>query len=319
MRLAKAILLRLLYGVLSLLFISFVTFIAGVKPIAKYDAADILVGEKGGEQARVAKRAELGLDQPPLTQFGRYIVNAAKFDLGSSWYGAREPVSKMIADRAPLTISVAALAILLAAIVGITLGTVAAIFRTRAPDTAVLTISTLGVTIPNFVLLPILVYIFASQLKQLPGDWHMAMRHDDLLMGRVLPVVVLAARPMALLTRLTRASMIDTMQQEFIKTATAKGVPAMRLIFKHALRNAILPVISAIGVNFGFLLTGSFVIETAYSMPGLGSLAIEAIKQQNTPVIQGTVLVTGALFILINLIVDLILPLLDPRIREAQV
>ncbi|HTQ10548.1 MAG TPA: ABC transporter permease, partial [Fimbriimonadaceae bacterium] len=177
----------------------------------------------------------------------------------------------------------------------------------------------LGVTVPNFVLLPVLVYFFANRMEALPGDWLSGNSEWLPLQFRILPVIVLAARPMAQLTRLTRASMIDTMQQEFIKTATAKGVPPMRLIFKHSLRNAILPVISAIGVNFGYLLTGSFVVERAYSTPGLGSLGIEAINQRNTPVIQATVLVTGALFILINLLVDLLLPLIDPRIREAQV
>jgi peptide/nickel transport system permease protein len=152
----------------------------------------------------------------------------------------------------------------------------------------------------------------------LPGDAN-AGRNAPEIYSLILPVVVLAARPMALLTRLTRASMIDTLQQEFIKTATAKGVPPMRLIFKHSLRNAILPVISAIGVNFGFLLTGSFVVERVYAMPGLGSLAIEAVMQRNNPVIQGTVLTVGALFIGMNLLVDIILPILDPRIREAQI
>lgn len=315
MRLFKAILLRLLYGVLSLLFISFVTFSAGKLDPA--DAAVMLSGEKASPESIELKRHQLGLDRPFLVQYGTYIWNAAQGDFGQSWFGMQQPVNSILAERAPVTIRVALLAILLAAIIGITLGTVAAIYRSRAPDFGILTISTLGVTVPNFVLLPILVLVFTNQFGYLPGNWFRAQ--EDPILVMVLPVLVLAARPMALLTRLTRASMIDTMQQEFIKTATAKGVPPMRLIFKHSLRNAILPVISAIGVNFGYLLTGSFVVERAYSMPGLGNLAIEAIYQRNTPVIQATVLVTGAMFILINLLVDMILPILDPRIREAQV
>lgn len=316
MRLLKAILLRLLYGVLSLLFISFVTFSAGKLDPA--DAAVLLSGEKATPQAIIAKRHELGLDRPFFVQYGSYIAKAARFDFGQSWFGMQQPVSEMIAQKGFVTLQIALLAIILAAIVGITLGTVAGICRSRAPDTAILSVSTLGVTVPNFVLMPILVLIFANWLKNLPGDWNEAAQWGW-LSARILPVVVLAARPMALLTRLTRASMIDTLQQEFIKTAVAKGVPPMRLIFKHSLRNAILPVITAIGVNFGYLLTGSFVVERAFSMPGMGSYAIEAIYQRNTPVIQATVLVAGASFILINLVVDLILPLLDPRIREAQV
>jgi peptide/nickel transport system permease protein len=316
-RLTKAILLRLLYGVLSLFFISFVTFLAGAN--APGDAAVILAGEKASQESVQNIRHKLGLDRPWYVQYGDYVWKAAHFEFGNSLYGMHQPISKLLAEKAPNTIIVALLAILLASIVGITLGTLGAIFRGRPPDSAILSISTLGVTVPNFVLLPILAYLFANVWHKLPGDWHAAISQYTEWHGRLLPMVVLAARPMAMLTRLTRASMIDTMQQEFIKTATAKGVSPMRLIFKHSLRNAILPVISAIGVNFGFLLTGSFVVETAYSMPGLGSFAIEAISQRNTPAIQATVLVTGAMFIFINLLVDLILPILDPRIREAQV
>jgi ABC-type dipeptide/oligopeptide/nickel transport system permease component len=135
----------------------------------------------------------------------------------------------------------------------------------------------------------------------------------------ILPVAILAARPMAMLTRLTRASMVETLKQEFIRTAIAKGVPTGRLYFRHALRNAILPVITAIGTSFGFLLTGSFVVERAFTLPGLGSTTIEAIQRGDFPVVGACVLLTGFLFILINLLVDLILPLLDPRIRESQV
>jgi peptide/nickel transport system permease protein len=315
-RLTKAILLRLLYGVLSLLFISFVTFIAGA--LAPGDAAQILAGDKATPQAIEAKRHELGLDRPWPEQYGDYVWKTAHLDFGESWFGMRRPVSEMLQERGWITVQIALLAILLASIIGITLGTIAGIYRSRAPDVGILTISTLGVTVPNFVLLPILVYFFANRLEALPGDW-LSGDQWTALQFRILPVIVLAARPMALLTRLTRASMIDTLQQEFIKTATAKGVPPMRLIFKHSLRNAILPVVSAIGVNFGYLLTGSFVVERAYSIAGLGSLAIKAITQRNTPVIQATVLVTGALFIGINLLVDMLLPILDPRIREAQV
>jgi peptide/nickel transport system permease protein len=315
-RLFKAILLRLLYGILSLLFISFITFLAGY--FSPADAARIIVGEKASQEAYLAKRHELGLDRSLPEQFFSYIGNVAQGDLGKSWYGMKEPVSKMIAERAPRTVKVAVLAILLASILGITMGTIAGIYRSRAPDVGILTLSTLGVTVPNFVLLPILIYFFANQMGYLPGS-ELAGQNYPEIYSLILPVIVLAARPMALLTRLTRASMIDTLQQEFIKTATAKGVPPMRLIFKHGLRNAILPVISAIGVNFGFLLTGSFVVERVYVMPGLGSLAIESVMQRNNPVIQGTVLAVGAMFIGMNLLVDIVLPILDPRIREAQV
>lgn len=316
MRLAKSILLRLVYGLVSLLFISFVTFVAD--EISPGDAATLQAGEKARPEDVQRLRERMGLDRPWPIRYVEFVGNAARFDFGNSLLGARQPVSQIIGKALPMTMKIAFLAILLAAAVGIFLGTIAAVWQNRAPDQAVLTLSTLGVTVPNFVLAPVLVYIFALRLDVLPQTWEVNLRAPEFYY-LILPVVILAARPMASLTRLTRASVIDTLQQEFVRLAVAKGVPPFRLIFKHVLRNALLPVVTAIGTSFGFLLTGSFIIERAFVIPGLGSEAIEAIQRRDTPVIQATVLIAGALFILINLLVDVILPILDPRIREAQV
>ncbi|RYG29690.1 ABC transporter permease [bacterium] len=184
-----------------------------------------------------------------------------------------------------------------------------------------LTLSTLGVTLPNFVVAPFLVYFFANRdmLDYLPSAWAVDRGDSSIAYYLILPVLVLSARPAALLTRLTRASMIETFSQEFIRTATAKGVPRGRLIFRHALRNAILPVVTAIGTSFGFLLTGSFVVETFFRLPGLGFLTIDSIRKGDIPTVQACVLLTGGLFLILNLVVDLFLPILDPRIRESQV
>lgn len=316
MRLAKSILLRLVYGLVSLLFISFVTFVAD--EISPGDAATLQAGEKARPEDVQRLRERMGLDRPWPIRYVEFVGNVARFDFGNSLLGARQPVSQIIGKALPMTMKIAFLAILLAAAVGIFLGTIAAVWQNRAPDQAVLTLSTLGVTVPNFVLAPVLVYIFALRLDVLPQTWEVNLRAPEFYY-LILPVVILAARPMASLTRLTRASVIDTLQQEFVRLAVAKGVPPFRLIFKHVLRNALLPVVTAIGTSFGFLLTGSFIIERAFVIPGLGSEAIEAIQRRDTPVIQATVLIAGALFILINLLVDVILPILDPRIREAQV
>jgi peptide/nickel transport system permease protein len=314
--LAKALFLRLAFGLLSLIFITFVVFVAD--EIAPGDAATVLAGEKATPRAVEALREKLGLNRSWTIRYAEFLGNAVKGDFGTSYYGTKEPVSNIIKRNLPTTMKIAALAILLAAAVGILLGTLAAVYQTRAPDRAVLTLSTLGVTIPNFVLAPLLVYIFALQLNRLPTTWEYPLRGPE-YMYLILPVCLLALRPMAMLTRLTRASMIDTMQQEFIRTAIAKGVPRLRLIFRHALRNAILPVVTAIGTSFGILLTGSFVVERFFLLPGIGREAIEAIQQGNMPVVQATVMITGAFFIAVNLFVDLLLPILDPRIREAQV
>ncbi|MHB8636340.1 MAG: ABC transporter permease [Fimbriimonadaceae bacterium] len=316
MRLVRQILLRLLYGAVSLVFICFVTFAA--QGLAPGDAATALAGEKATPEQVVALRHQMGLDRPFGVQFVTFLANAARGDLGNSYFGQQQPVAKIVRDNLPCTATVAFSAMLLASAVGILLGTLAAVYQNKFADRVVLTVGTVGVTVPNFVLAPILVYIFALKLDQLPQTWEVPLR-DAAWKYLLLPVVILAARPMALLTRLTRASMIETLNQEFIRTAVAKGVPPLRLYFRHALRNAILPVVTAIGTSFGFLLTGSFVIERFFRLPGIGARTIEAIQRRDTPVIQGGILVTGALFILVNLAVDVLLPILDPRIREAQV
>jgi peptide/nickel transport system permease protein len=314
--LGRVIALRFLYGLLSLLFISLVVFVAD--ELAPGDAALIRAGEKASEEQYQRIREQMGLDRPWPERYVDYVTSAAQGDFGRSYFDGARPVSEVLAQNLPMTLRLAGLSIALAAGLALAMGTIAAIYENRAADRAVLTVSTLGVTVPNFVLAPILVYIFALQLDQLPTTWEVNRVAPDFYY-LVLPVVVLAARPMAQLTRLTRASMIDTLNMEFIRLATAKGVPPLRLYLKHGLRNAILPVITAIGTSFGYLLTGSFIVETFFAMPGLGSTAIEAIKRQDTPVVQATVFVAGALFITINLLVDVVQPLLDPRIRESQV
>jgi ABC-type dipeptide/oligopeptide/nickel transport system permease component len=320
-RLARAILLRLAVGVASLIFISFVTFVADMA--APGDPALVRAGDKASLQTIARIRHEMGLDRPWPVRYVDFIEKAVHLDFGTSYYGTQEPVGNIIKRDIPMTARTASCAILLATIVGILLGTAAAVRQNRFTDRTILAISTLGVTVPTFVLAPILVYIYCLQLNQLPQTWQpLADQRASTAPDWVyllLPVVVLAARPTALLTRLTRASMIDTLQQEFIRTAVAKGVPPMRLIFRHALRNAILPVITAIGTSFGFLLTGSFVVERFFTLPGIGSETIDAMGRGDTPVIQACVILTGAMFIVVNLLVDVILPLLDPRIREAQI
>lgn len=316
MKLVRPILLRLAYSVLSLLFIAAVTFLA--TDMAPGDPARVIAGEKATEQAYRTIRAEMGLDQPLPRRFAQYMTNLAQGDMGRSYFGARTPVVEKIKQNLPMTLTVASLAIGLAALVGISLGVFAGVRPGGWVDRVILGGSTLGVTIPNFVLAPVLVLILSVQMGLLPTSWSVNRTASDFYY-LVLPVTILSLRPMATLTRLTRAQMIDTMQQEFIRLAIAKGVPRTRLILRHGLRNAIMPVITAMGTSFGFLLTGSFIVETAFTMPGIGREAIEAIQKRDIPMIQGTTLVAGALFVFVNLVVDILQPILDPRIREAQV
>jgi len=286
--------------------------------MAKGDPARYIAGEKATEETYQRIYKQMGLDQPLLVRYGKYINGLAHGDWGQSYQGTHEPVSDILKRSMPMTAKIAFLSITLASIVGITLGTIAAVRENRFTDRSILTLSTLGVTLPNFVLAPVLVYIFAVKLNQLPVGWESELRGPE-WMYLLLPVIVLSLRPMAMLTRLTRASMVETLRQEFIRTGIAKGVPPFRLITKYALRNAILPVITTIGTTFGFLLTGSFVVERFFIIPGIGSKTIESILSNDIPVIQACVLATGFMFVVVNTIVDLSLPILDPRIREAQV
>lgn len=315
-RLAKSIVLRLVYGLLSLIFISFVTFVAD--EVAPGDAALVLAGEKASPEVIQSIRVEMGLTRPWPVRYVEFLGNAVRLDFGKSYYGTKEPVWDILKRDLPMTTLIASCAILAAAVFGIFFGTIAGVWENRFADRSVLVFSTLGVTIPNFVLAPLLVYLFSLKLDVLPQTWEVNRVAPDYYY-LILPVLILAARPGAMLTRLTRASLIDTLEQEFIRTAIAKGVPFGRMIIRHGLRNAILPVLTSIGTSFGFLLTGSFVVERFFVLPGLGREAIEAIQQGNTPVMQACILITGMMFIVINLVVDLLLPLLDPRIREAQV
>lgn len=316
MRLAKAISLRLLFGLLSLVFVSFVTFVTGA--LAPIDPAALLAGEKASIADVERTRKQMGLDRPWPERYVKFVANAARGDLGNSYTGTKEPVREIIARTVPMTARLAILSIIVASLIGLILGSISGIWRTKAPDKLIVVLSTLGVTVPSFVLAPLFIYLFAEKYYRLPAIWQITRPEGD-LPYLILPVAVLCARPTALITRLTRQSMIDTMQMEFIRMAVAKGVPKLRLYVVHALRNALMPVMTAIGTSFGFLLTGSFIVETIFTIPGIGQKTIESIKANDMPVIQGGVLVTGAMFIFINLLVDMLLPILDPRIRESQV
>lgn len=316
MTLAQTLFRRLIYSLLTLIFLSLVTFLAA--EIAPGDQATYKAGEKASPQAVERLREQLGLNRPWPVRYGEYVSGVVRGDFGKSFFDAEEPVGDIIARNLPMTLQVAALSILLASILGILMGTIAGVWREKWPDRTVLIASTLGVTIPTFVLAPIFVFVFTERMDVLPGRWSLDRVAPDYYY-LAMPVIILAARPMAQITRLCRASMIDTMRQEFMRLALAKGVPPVRRILKHGLRNAILPVVTAIGTNFGILLTGSFIIERFFLLPGIGREAIEAIQRGDTPVIQATVLIAGALFLFINLLIDLVTPLIDPRVREAQI
>ncbi len=307
---------RLIYATITLLFLSLVTFLAD--EMAPGDQATVLAGDKASFATVSRIREDLGLNRPWPVRYLEFVSKAARLDFGHSYYGTKEPVSKVVKRNLPMTATIASLAICLAAAIGITLGTLSGSKENKSTDRTILILSTLGVTVPTFVLSPLFVIFFTQNLDLLPGQWKSNRVAPDIFY-LIMPILVLTARPAAQITRLCRAAIIEALQQEYTKLAIAKGVSRSRLIFRHALRNAILPVVTSIGSNFGILLTGSFIVEQAFLLPGIGREAIEAIQKGDTPLIQATTLLAGAMFVCVNLIVDLAVPLLDPRVREAQV
>lgn len=320
--LVKRIGMRLLWAIPTLIFISFVTF--GIAELAPGDAATTLAGEHGDAATVERIREDLGLNRPFLVRYWEFATNAARGEFGKSWYPLGEQdtyVRDILRTRAWRSLQMAVLAIILAAAFGVLLGMVAGIWHNRLPDRLAVAFSTLGICVPNFVLAPLFILIFALKLEVLPMTWPSVtaaeMSFVELLPYMLMPVIILATRPAAVITRLTRAAMIDTLSQDFIRTALAKGVPFTRMVFHHAFRNTLVPVATAIGTSFGYLLTGSFIVETAFRVPGLGQKTIDAIYKGDYPIIQAVVLLFAVTFILVNLMVDVVLPMLDPRIRES--
>ncbi|MGC8783891.1 MAG: ABC transporter permease [Armatimonadota bacterium] len=302
----RYILSRLLQAIPTLLLISFLTFLMGF--LAPGDPIRMILGEHSDPQAVAQVRRELGLDQPWYVQYGRFVWNAVRGDFGISLYN-RRPVGDIIRESFPATATLAVLAILLAITVGVPAGIVAAVWHNRLPDRLSMTGVVLGISVPNFVLATLLILLVSVQLGWLPVAGWGAPEY------LVLPVLVLAARPAASIARFTRTSMLEVLQQDYIRTARAKGVPEHVVILKHALPNALLPVVTVIGNAFGYLLTGSFIVETVFAVPGVGYKSIEAILRRDYPVIQATTLLFAFLFVVVNLGVDMLYTRLDPRVR----
>lgn len=256
--------------------------------------------------------ARYKLNDPLLTQYKDYLANVVRGDLGPSFKYVGRSVNDIIAESFPVSLELGLASIFLALLVGVPAGVLAAYRRSRWPDRAVNLLTTLGVAVPSFVLSALLVEFFAMRLGWLPA----AMWNS--WASRILPSVALAAMPMAFITRLTRSSMLDVLGQDYIKTAKAKGLSTGAVLFRHALPNALIPVVTYLGPMAAGILTGSFVIETIFAIPGLGSYFVTSIYNRDYTVILGITLFYSAIVIFMNMLVDLIYPLLDPRIKLGE-
>ena len=303
---------RLALAVPTLLAISFLVFFAAY--LSPADPVDIILGQHAAPEAKARTRRAWGLDRPPLVRYGDYVWGiVTRGDFGRSFL-TREPILDIIKRGFPNTALLATGALLLSLLVGVPLGIVAAVRANRALDRAAMATALAGVAVPSFVLGPVLVLLLSSRLGWLPPigfspEGRMGWEYF------ALPVVVLSARSAALIARLTRSSMLDVLRQDYIRTVRAKGLPGTTILFKHALKNAFPPILTVAGTTFGYLLSGSFVVETFFTIPGIGNQSITAILQRDYPVIQGMALLLAVVFVLVNLGVDFLYGVLDPRAR----
>ncbi len=274
------------------------------------DPALLIAGDKASEEVVEAIRKTYGFDQPLLAQFERYLSRLLRGDLGVSIYN-QEPVIDLIIPRFVNTAQLAILAMSLAAVWSLLLGCLAAIWRHRMMEKCIKTISLLGVCTPLFLIGLAGLYLFSVRLRLLPLG---GMRSWQ---AYVLPVMSLAIYQAAFLTRMTTACMLDALDREYITTARARGVPEFRVLFQHALPNALLPIMTVMGLRFGYTLGGAVVTEVVFTWPGLGRLMVNSILTRDLPLTQGTLLVFAAALITTNLIVDVLYSMADPRIESA--
>ena len=298
--------------ILLLLGMSFIVFASLY--IAPGDPAQMVAGVAATEQDIEAVRVSLGLDKPFLVQYGIYLKNLLTLDLGMS-YTTRQPIIQEIAIRLPFTINLAVAAILIAIVIGIPLGILTALKRDTIVDNVLTTSSLFAISMPNFWLGTMLILLFSVKLGGLPsgGMTHFFWTATGLKQV-ILPAFALSTSTIASFMRIGRSAMLDVLQSDYIRTAKSKGLSSKVVIFVHALRNALIPLLTQLGTSFGGLLGGAIVTEQVFVVNGLGTYLINAINSRNYPVVQSTVLVIAAMFIIINLIVDIVYCLVDPRI-----
>ena len=301
----RFILRRLLLAIPTLFGVLVVAFL--LLYVAPGDPGMAMVGERADEETIARLRRELRLDEPLYKQFGHYVGGIARGDLGRS-YITNRPIQRDIRERFPKTLQLAGAAMLLAAIVGITLGILSAWRPGGLIDRAGLGLAYVGVSFPVFWVGLLLILLFAVTLQWLPpsgaGGWKYL----------ILPALALGMRSIAFLARMTRSAMLDALGSDFVRTARAKGLTERGVIARHALRNALIPIITVLGLDFGSYLTGSILTETIFSWPGLGRYVVNAIARRDLPAIQGSVLFLSAVFVMVNLITDLAYAKADPRV-----
>jgi peptide/nickel transport system permease protein len=297
---------RLMAAALILLGISLVTFL--LLYLLPADPARQIAGRSATAETVASIRAQLGLDQPLPVQYGRYLARLAQGDLGRS-YLQRAEVSELIASRLPASLVLMAAGIAAELVIGLSMGVAAAVRRGRPADQALMVTSFVFVSAPQFVVGILLLYVFAVRLGWFPIGGYGTPAHV------VLPALTLGLIGAGWYGRIMRSSLIDVLGQDFVRTARAKGLTRWRVLFRHALPNAILPIIAMVGIDIGLFMSGIVVVESVFGWPGVGQLTWQAIQRVDIPIIMGVTLVSAGFIVAGNLIADLVAPLIDPRIR----
>jgi ABC-type dipeptide/oligopeptide/nickel transport system permease component len=289
-----------LLGVATLVF-SLIHFIPG-------DPAQAMLGETAAPEDVALLRARLGLDRPLLVQYGSFLQGLARGDLGVSLRND-QPVLQQIVERMPATAELAFAAMAVAVLIALPLGIIAAVWKGTAVDHGAMTLSLVGISVPNFWLGPLLAIVFAVELGWLPVGGRGTLAH------LVLPAVTLGAALAAILARMTRASLLEELREPYVLAARAKGVSRTRAVLHHAFRNSLIPIVTILGLQFGVVLTGAVITETIFAWPGIGRLLIQSISFRDYPTVQGCVLLIAVTYVGVNLVTDLTYGFLDPRIR----
>ncbi len=302
----KYIIKRLMMLIPVILGISFIVF--SIISLTPGDPARIILGNHASEEAVENLRQELGLNEPFIKRYISYVGSSIKGDFGSS-YRTGKPVFEDIFGKFPLTLKLALFSMLLATALGIPIGIISAVKRYSIIDGASMIFALLMTSMPSFWIGLMLILIFSIKLDIFP------VTGVENIKGYVLPTITLASFSMAIITRMTRSTMLEVIRQDYVRTARAKGASTKRIIFKHCIRNALIPVVTVIGINFGILLGGTVITETVFALPGLGTLLVSAIRMKDMPIVMGAVIFLAIAFSIINLLVDLIYAVIDPRVK----
>jgi peptide/nickel transport system permease protein len=308
-RLASAVPIML---IVSLLTFTMIHMIPG-------DPAAAIAGLAATQEQIAHIRADLGLDQPVMTQLLRWYGNLLQGDLGYSLL-LGQPVFQATMERLPVTLALSAYALILTLVIGLGSGIIAALRQNTWVDQAAMLFAMIGISLPNFYLGLLMIILFAVELRWLPTGGYIPLTEDplDWLATSTMPAVSLALLLAGLLARITRSTMLEVLRQDYIRTARAKGLPRRQVVIKHALSNALIPITTVIGIIVSLLISGSVVTETLFSIPGIGQLLTQAVLNRDYPMVQGGLLITTALLVLVNIAVDVCYAVLDPRVRYDE-